>query len=84
MVAHAWKTTHQCGKNEKRSMDNPTCHCCMDERVDLNHIFRYCTKARSFWASFAKDDFRKSCHILPFEDWLYWNLKAKNQGDEGP
>ena len=30
--------------------DNPYCRCCPDNIEDLNHVFRTCAKARSFWA----------------------------------
>ena len=62
---------------------NPNCHCCVHEMEDLNHIFRDCNRAKSFWVHFSKEDFRKSAHILPFLDWICWNLEAKLQGYEG-
>ena len=35
---------------------------------NLNHLFRFCTRAKSFWNFFAEEDFLKSAHIIPFSD----------------
>ena len=63
---------------------NSYCHYFTEEREDLNHIFRFCTKAKNSWERSAKDDFGKSHHILPFTDWLCWNFNIRNQENRGP
>ena len=55
-----------------------------NEQEDLNHLFLVCIRAKSFWDSFAYDEFRKGFHILSFTDWLCWNLKRASKDDDGP
>ena len=84
MAAHAWKIITNMERMKRGFTNNPYCYCCTEEREDLNHIFRFCTKSKSFWIRSVKDEFRKSRYILPFTDWLYWNPKVKSQSDKGP
>ena len=62
------KTLTNLERMKRGFMGDPCCHCCTDEREDLNHLFRFCTMAKSFWKLFAEEDFLKSALIIPFSD----------------
>ena len=47
---------------------DPYCYCCINEREDLNHLFRFCTRAKYFWKLFVEEYFLKTAHIIPFSD----------------
>ena len=58
-------------KRMKKGFTGKPCrHYSTNEKKDLNHLFRFCTRAKSFWKLFVEEEFFKNAHIIPFSDWL--------------
>ena len=56
---------------------NPYYQCCPESVEDLDHLFRFCTKAKAFWNKVINEDTWRISQNLSFKEWMYWNLKAK-------
>ena len=54
---------------------NPHCLHCPSQVEDLNHVFRDCIKATSFWAKIAVLTGVPTSSSLSFQGWLDWNVQ---------
>ena len=65
-------------KMKRRITDDPYCHCCPQDLEDLCHLFRNCTKVKPLWQRVMTKEEKKGNIILPFQEWLRWNLTYSN------
>ena len=59
-------------------MNDPYCHCCPQDLEDRCHLFRNYTKVKPFWQRVMIEEEKKGNRILPFKEWLRWNLTYRN------
>ena len=62
-------------------MDDPYCHYCPQDLEDLCHLFRNFTKVKPFWQRVMTEEEKKGNIILPFQEWLRWNLTYSIPGE---
>lgn len=65
-------------RKKRNFTDDTSCDICMDLEEDLNHIFRFCSRAKPIWSAFIPEFQRRYMDTLTFIEWFSQNLRGKD------
>ncbi|KAL7207503.1 hypothetical protein ACSBR1_029453 [Camellia fascicularis] len=64
-------------RNLRGLTSDPTCPFCTNVE-DMEHLFWLCPQAIQIWCHVYSEDWYRSRLLLPWKDWIIYNIKGKN------